>query len=295
MTALWPEIGYEQLRTELDGGVLTVWLHRPEALNAYTPVMGRELLALLDRVDADDAVRSVVLTGSGKAFCAGADLRDGGPERFVYAGPEHEDFGGRVTLRVFASLKPMIVAVNGPAIGFGASVLLPADVRLASTRARFGYTFGRIGLIPEAASSWFLPRAVGISRAVEWATTARVFGADEAREAGLVRSVYEPEELVPAAQALAREMAVSAPVSVALIRQMMWRMSGVPDPTQAHRLDSRAMYERGRSADVHEGITAFLEKRAAEFPDRVSANLPDFYPWWPDQQFRPLGDTPEEP
>ncbi|MGW1029052.1 enoyl-CoA hydratase-related protein [Streptomyces sp. NPDC002577] len=281
---------YRHLRYEVVDGVLTLTLHRPERLNAYTPLMGQELLDAFDRADADDDVRVVVLTGSGKAFCAGADLAEGGPSRFDYPdGTDHRDFGGRIAMRIFASLKPTISAVNGAAVGFGATVLLPTDVRLASSRARFGYTFGRIGLVPEAASSWFLPRVVGISRAMEWAVTGRVFGAAEALEAGLIRSVHEPEELLPAACALAREMAdATAPVAVALTRQMLWRMLGASDPMQAHELDSRAMYERGRSEDVREGITAFLEKRPARFPGRVSTDMPAFYPWWTEQPFRPL-------
>jgi enoyl-CoA hydratase/carnithine racemase len=278
------------VRYEVSEGVLTLTLNRPERLNAFTPVMGEELLAAFDRADADDAVRVIVLTGGGQAFCAGADLGDGGPERFVYPdGPAHRDFGGRVTTRIFASLKPTISAVNGVAVGFGATVVLPTDVRLASTKARFGYVFARIGLVPEAASSWFLPRVVGISRALEWTMTGRLFGASEALAAGLVRSVHEPDELLPAAYALAREMAAgTAPVAVALTRQLLWRMLGAPDPLTAHEVDSRAMESRGRSADVREGIAAFLAKRAPDFPDRVGADLPDFYPWWPDRPFTPL-------
>jgi enoyl-CoA hydratase/carnithine racemase len=199
------------------------------------------------------------------------------------------DRGGRVSLRIFESLKPVIAAVNGPAVGIGVTMTLPADVRLAASTARFGFVFARRGIVPEAASSWFLPRLVGISRALEWTTTGRLFDADEARAGGLVRSVHEPADLLPAAYALAREIADnSAPVSVAVTRQMMWRMLGVDHPMAAHQVDSRALAARGVSADAAEGVTAFLEKRPARFPDRVSADLPDFFPWWPDRPWSPL-------
>jgi len=251
--------------------------------------MSQELIDAFDRADADDEVRAVVLTGAGRGFCAGADLGTGGAT-FAYAeGGVHRDHGGLVSLRIFESLKPVIVAVNGPAVGVGVTMTLPADVRLASTAARFGFVFARRGIVPEAASSWFLPRLVGISRALEWATTGRVFDAQEAREGGLVRSVHEPEDLLPAAYALAREIADNtAPVSVALTRQMMWRMLGADHPMTAHEVDSRAIQARGVSGDAREGVTAFLEKRPASFPDRVSVDMPDFFPWWPDRPWTPL-------
>jgi enoyl-CoA hydratase/carnithine racemase len=280
---------YEQIRSALDGHVLTLTLSRPDRLNAFTDRMADELIDALDRSDADDEVRVVVLTGAGRGFCAGADLQ-AGTSRFAYAdGEAHRDTGGRVALRFFESLKPVIVAVNGPAVGVGVTMTLPADIRLASSAARFGFVFARRGIVPEAASSWFLPRLVGISRALEWAATGRVFDAREAREGGLVRSVHEPADLLPAAYALAREIADNtAPVSVALTRQMMWRMLGADHPMTAHAVDSRAIQERGASGDAREGVTAFLEKRAATFPDRVSADMPDFYPWWPDRPWTPL-------
>jgi enoyl-CoA hydratase/carnithine racemase len=280
---------YAEIRYEVRDGVLTITLHRPERLNAFTVRMSQELIDAFDHADADDEVRAVVLTGAGRGFCAGADLGGGGTTFAYRGGAAHRDPGGQVSLRIFESLKPVIVAVNGPAVGVGVTMTLPADIRLASSAARFGFVFARRGIVPEAASSWFLPRLVGISRALEWAATGRVFDAREAREGGLVRSVHEPADLLPAAYALAREIADNtAPVSVAVTRQMMWRMLGADHPMTAHEVDSRAIQERGASGDAREGVTAFLEKRAATFPDRVSADMPDFYPWWPDRPWTPL-------
>ena len=279
---------YTEIRYEARDGVLTITLDRPDRLNAFTVRMSEELVDAFDRADADDEVRAVVLTGAGRGFCAGADLGVG-VTTFTYSdGAAHRDHGGKVSLRIFESLKPVIVAINGPAVGVGVTMTLPADVRLASTAARLGFVFARRGIVPEAASSWFLPRLVGISRALEWATTGRVFDAQEAREGGLVRSVHEPEDLLPAAYGLAREIADNtAPVSVALTRQMMWRMLGADHPMTAHEVDSRAIQARGVSGDAREGVTAFLEKRPASFPDRVSADMPDFFPWWPDRPWTP--------
>jgi enoyl-CoA hydratase/carnithine racemase len=196
-----------------------------------------------------------------------------------------------VALRIYASTKPVIAAVNGAALGVGVTMTLPMDVRLASTHARFGFVFARRGIVPEACSSWFLPRVVGISRAAEWCCTGRVFGADEALAGGLVRGVHPPDELLPAAYALAREIAdTTAPVSVAVTRQLLWRMLGADHPMQAHRIDSRGLFHLGRSPDVVEGVSAFLEKRPAVFPGRVSTDLPPFYPWWEDPPFRPADD-----
>jgi enoyl-CoA hydratase/carnithine racemase len=273
---------YEQIRYELAENVLTLTMNRPDRLNAWTPTMLGELLDAFDRADGDDDVRVVVITGAGRGFCAGADLEAGG-NTFDYRarGVEDEvprDGGGQFTLRVFASKKPVIAAINGPAVGVGATMTLPMDVRLASTSAKMGFVFSRRGIVPEAASSWFLPRVVGISRAVEWAASGRVFSAQEALEGGLVRSLHEPDELLPVAYALAREIVENtAPVSVALARRMMWDMLGAAHPMEAHRADSRAMLARGQSADVREGVTSFLEKRSPAFPDRVSDGLPEIY------------------
>jgi enoyl-CoA hydratase/carnithine racemase len=282
----WDAAEFEQLRVERRGAALIVFLHRPERLNAFTPRMGDELLSVLDGADADDEVRAIVITGSGRGFCAGADLGSAadlgfGGARFAYPDPDtHRDLGGLVSLRLFAALKPVIVAFNGPAVGAGITMMLAADLRLASTEAKFGFVFARRGIVLEAASSWFLPRVVGISRAMEWVSTGRIFGADEACAAGLVRSVHEPDALLPAALALADEIAAAtAPVSVALNRQMLWRMLGAGHPREAHLLDSRTLAERGASADAREGVTAFLEKRPPRFSDRVSADLPTSFPW----------------
>jgi enoyl-CoA hydratase/carnithine racemase len=279
------ESEFEQITTELADGVFTITLNRPDRLNAWTGTMAGELHTALDRADADDDVRAVIFTGAGRAFCAGADL-ERGSETFTKR--DHEDAdtvprdnGGQLTLRIFECRKPVIAAINGPAVGIGATMTLPMDVRLASETARIGFVFARRGIVPEACSSWFLPRVVGISRAMEWVATGRVFDAQEALEGGLVRSVHPADELLDGARALGREIAENtAPVSVALARMMMWRMLGAEHPMLAHRADSRGMYYRGRSADAAEGITAFLEKRPAEFPDRVSDGLPDIMPGW---------------
>jgi enoyl-CoA hydratase/carnithine racemase len=283
-------MAYEQIRTQLDDRVLTITLNRPDRLNAWTPVMGRELIAALDQADADDEVRAVVFTGAGRGYCAGADLAGGGDtfdwRRREQDGEVPRDGGGQFTLRVFECRKPVIVAINGPAVGVGATMTLPMDVRLAADDARIGFVFARRGIVPEACSSWFLPRVVGISRAMEWVATGRVFSAQEALEAGLVRSLHPREQLLEAAYALAREIADNtAPVSVALARRMMWTMLGAEHPMLAHRADSRGMFMRGQSADAREGVTAFLEKRSARFPDKVSDGLPDVLPDWSAPEF----------
>ena len=295
----------QETSLEIAGGIATLTLNRPDRMNAFTGRMMHELISAFDETDSRDDVRVVIVTGAGRAFCAGADLSAGAAtfdyEKRTDANNSHagtgsplradgsvdyaqeavRDGGGRVTLRIFESLKPVIGAVNGAAVGIGATMQLPMDIRLASADARFGFVFARRGIVPEACSSWFLPRVVGISRAMEWCATGRVFGAAEALEAGLVRQVVPPEELMPAAIALAREIADNtAPVSVALTRQMLWRMLGADHPMEAHKLDSRAIYARGRQADAREGVMSFLEKRPASFPDRVSADMPDFFPWY---------------
>jgi enoyl-CoA hydratase/carnithine racemase len=291
--------GFTTLEYCAADGIATIMLNRPDKLNAFTSAMMLELIAAFDASDADDAVRAVIVTGAGRAFCAGADLGAARGGTFDYAtrgdavrdearvGDVYRDGGGRVALRIFESLKPVIAAVNGPAVGIGATLLLPMDIRLAATNARFGFVFSRRGITPEAASAWFLPRVVGISTALEWCYSGRIFGADEAQARGLVRSIHAPDDLLPAARALAHELTVaSAPVSIALTRQMMWRLHAADHPMAAHEIDSRSIQARGASADSREGVTAFLEKRAAVFSDRVSADLPDFYPWWDERRFR---------
>ncbi len=280
---------FEQITTATADGVLTITLNRPERLNAWTSQMGSEMRAAFDIADADDQVRAVIVTGAGRGFCAGADLASGG-ETFDYrkhhaSGPAR-DSGGELTLRIFECTKPVIAAINGPAVGIGATMTLPMDVRLAADDARIGFVFARRGIIPEACSSWFLPRVVGISRAMEWVSTGRVFSAQEGLDGGLLRSLHPNDELLDAARALAREIAENtAPVSVALARQLMWRMLGAEHPMLAHRADSRGMLSRGQSADAVEGITAFLDKRPAQFPDRVSHGLPDVMPGWSAPEF----------
>jgi enoyl-CoA hydratase/carnithine racemase len=279
-------MGFETLLYDVDDNVATITLSRPERLNAVNTTVIRELLAAFDRADADDSVRAVIVTGAGRAFCAGADLgggsntfgaREGRRER----AEEHRDGGGLVTLRIFELKKPVIAAINGPAVGFGITLTLAMDVRLASTAARIGFVFARRGVVPEACSTWFLPRLVGVAQAAEWAYTGRVFSAEEALAGGLVSRVLPPAQLLPAARDLAREIADNtSAVSVALIRQMLWRMLGADHPREAHRVDSLGMWHTGRSADAQEGIASFLEKRAPRFTGRPSKDMPPFYPWW---------------
>jgi len=281
---------YETLLTELDEGVLTVTLNRPERLNAFTTRMMLDWLELLDAIDADDAVRAVVVTGAGRGFCAGADLGSGGgafDDSERESSDEHRDGGGRVTLRLYDCKKPLIAAINGPAVGVGITMTLPMDVRIASDRAKMGFVFARRGIVPEACSSWFLPRVVGISRAMEWVATGRVFPADEALAGGLVSRVVPHDDLLATARELAREIAANtSAVSIALSRQMLWKMLGAAHPMEAHRVDSQAIYAMGRSADAYEGVQSFLEKRPPRFTLRPSEDMPDFYPWWSDPPFR---------
>ena len=284
---------YTQIELDVSDGIATLTLDRPEVLNAFTGTMMAEMIDAFDRTDADDSVRAVIVTGRGRGFCAGADLSGGG-ETFSRGGGGEpagdegvpRDGGGLVSLRIFESKKPVIAAVNGAAVGVGVTMTLPMDIRLASENARFGFVFARRGIVPEAASSWFLPRAVGLQQAAEWVYTGRVFSAQEALAGRLVRSVHPPDELLPAARALAAEIAENtAPVSVALSRLMMWRMLGADHPMEAHRVDSRAILARGRSDDAREGVNSFLEKRPAEFPVKVSDGLPDVFPDWKDRDF----------
>ena len=283
-------MAYEQILHEVVDGVLTITLDRPEKLNAFTPTMMRELIDAFDRADADDAVRAVIVTGAGRAFCAGADLSGGGGTFDNTARDTletHRDGGGLVALRIFESKKPVIAAINGPAVGVGITMTLPMDVRLASTAARMGFVFARRGIVPEACSSWFLPRVVGISRAAEWVYTGRIFSAEEALAGGLVSRIVPPADLLATARGLAREIADNtSAVSVALSRQLLWRMLGADHPMEAHQVDSRAIYWMGSSADAREGVAAFLEKRPARFTLRPSADMPEFYPWWEERKFR---------
>lgn len=285
---------FTQIIYDVRDHIATITLNRPEAMNAFTDTMMTELIAAFDLTDADDDVRAVILTGAGeRAFCAGADL-SAGDETFAKGGSDimteagvPRDGGGMVSLRIFDSLKPVIVAFNGAAVGVGATMTLPADVRIAADTARFGFVFSRRGIVPEAASTWFLPRVVGISQALQWAYSGRVFDAAEAYRGGLLAEVVPATELTNRARQLAADFIdQTAPVSVALIRQMMWRMLGAEHPMRAHEADSRGILLRGQSADVAEGVNSFLDKRNPEFTDRVSANLPDLFPNWTPPEFR---------
>ena len=297
-------MAYEQILYEVSESILTITLNRPNKLNAFTATMMREMIDAFQRANKDDAVRAIVVTGAGRAFCAGADLSSGAstfdatartdrPER--NAGPvanvdwsddRVRDGGGRLTLEIFECLKPVIAAVNGPAVGIGATMQLAMDIRIASTQARFGFVFSRRGIVPEAASSWFLPRIVGIAQALSWCYSGKVFDAQEALSGRLVSEVVASEDLLPRARAIAREIVENtAPVSIALIRQMMWKMLGADHPMEAHKVDSRGIYSRGASPDVREGVTSFLEKRPAKFPQNVSSDMPPYFPWWKERTY----------
>lgn len=283
----------EGFRYELDGAAAVITLNRPHKLNAFSRPMARHLVELLDRADGDDAVRAIILTGAGRAFCAGADLSPGQSSLSGAAGgavddstvnwadPATRDFGGLITLRLFECRKPVIVAFNGPAAGMGVTMALAADFRLASTSAKFVLPFTRRGIVPESASSWFLPRLVGIAKALEWTITGASVSAEDALTAGLVNSLHAPDDLLPAAHALASDIARNtAPVSVAMTRQMLWRGLGMAHPMDAHLVESRGIYMRGRADDVGEGVRSFLDKRPPHFPDTVSRDLPDLPSWW---------------
>ncbi|MCA6325067.1 crotonase/enoyl-CoA hydratase family protein [Phenylobacterium sp.] len=289
---------FETIRLEVEDGIATLTLNRPDKLNAFNTQMMQEMIAAFDQTDADDSVRVVIVTGAGRAFCAGADL-SAGAATFDYStrgGQDKEartvegvqrDGGGLLTLRIYDSLKPVIAAVNGPAVGVGVTMQLAMDLRMASTDAKYGFVFSRRGINPEACSSWFLPRLVGVQTALEWCYSGRVFPAQEAHERGLVRSLHAPEDLLPAARALAREIADNtAPVSIALTRQLIWRMAGASHPMEAHMADSRGIQARGAMADAKEGVTSFLEKRPPRYPDKVSTDLPNIWEHWDAPRFR---------
>jgi enoyl-CoA hydratase/carnithine racemase len=297
-TIMGKRTDFETCILDIDNGVAVLTMNRPDRMNAFTGQMMLDMIAAFDQTDADDAVRAVIVTGAGRAFCAGADLgagaktfdyeaRDDRPERGAKDDLEYlRDGGGRLTLRIYESLKPVIAAVNGAAVGIGVTMQLPMDIRIASHDAKFGFVFARRGIVPEACSSWFLPRLVGPSAALEWCFSGRVFPASEAKERGLVRSLHAPEDLLPAAHAIAREVVDNtAAVSVALTRQMIWRMLGADHPMEAHKIDSRAIFARGKQADAKEGVMSFLEKRTPTYPDKVSKDMPDFYPWWKERPF----------
>ena len=283
-------MNFEQILYEKDGPILTITLNRPDKLNAFTGQMMQEIIEAMDTADADDEVRAIIFTGAGRGFCAGADL-SAGKDTFNNDAPGKQsglqrDGGGLLTLRLFESKKPLISACNGPAVGVGATMQCAMDIRLASEKARYGFVFSRRAIVPEACSSWFLPRIVGIQTALEWTFSGRVFEASEALDRGFVRSVHAEDELLPAAKALAMEFSeMTSAVSVTLIRHMLWKMLGADHPMEAHKIDSRGVYHRGRSADAFEGVESFLQKRAPSFPGKVSKDLPEFFPWWDEPSF----------
>lgn len=296
---------FETLRYEIEDQVLLLTMNRPERLNAFNSQMQREFLEALDHADTDDEIRAVIVTGEGRGFCAGADLSKGA-ETFDYDNQAEEakadrasnegrqegsnawlrDGGGLLSLRIYEFNKPIIAAINGPAVGVGVTMTLPMDIRIASTQARIGFVFSRRGIVPEACSSYFLPRVVGVSKALEWAYSGKVFDADEALKGGLIRSVHEPEDLLPTARAIASEIAENtSAISVTMIRHMMWRMLGADHPMEAHKVDSRGIFHLGRGADAREGVVSFLEKRPADFTMKTSEDLPEFFPWWDERHF----------
>jgi enoyl-CoA hydratase/carnithine racemase len=286
-------LDYSTILYDVEDGILTITLNRPDALNSFTNDMMLEMIDACDRADADDSVRAIIVTGAGRGFCAGADLSRGGATFDSSKRDDRKkdgvnrDGGGRLTLRLYELTKPIIAAVNGAAVGVGVTMTLAMDIRIASTAAKFGFVFARRGIVPEACSSYFLPRVVGISKALEWCYSGRVFPAQEALDGGLLRSLHEPEDLLSAARAIAEDIRDNtAPVSVALTRHMMWKMLGADHPMEAHKIDSRGIHYRGRSEDSKEGVMAFLEKRDAQFPNTVSSDLPEFYPWWDEPEFK---------
>lgn len=299
---------YEQIKTEIDeNGIMVLTLHRPEAMNAFTGRMMHEIITALDEADNNDDVRAVIFTGDGeRAFCAGADLSqgdktfnyaersDGGKKSDVLAddgginwsSEDIRDGGGMVTLRIYECVKPVIGAINGAAVGVGVTMQLPMDIRIASDNARFGFVFARRGIVPEACSSWFLPRIVGISQALQWCYSGEVFGAEEALRGGLISEIVPQADLLARAKEVALQMTqMSSPVSVSMTRQMMWRMLGADHPMEAHKVDSKAIFGRGRQSDAKEGVVSFLEKRPPEFKDAPSSDMPAFYPWWDERKF----------
>ena len=284
-------MSYETILYDVADKVLTITLNRPEQLNAFNRQMLSELIDALDRADADDNVRAVIFTGAGRAYCAGADL-SAGAKTFNADGRAdresglHPDGGGLLTLRIYECKKPIIGAINGAAVGVGVTMTLPMDIRIAADNAKFGFVFARRGIVPEACSSYFLPRVVGISQALEWCYSGRVFPAAEAHDGGLVRSLHPKDDVLAVARQIAQEIANNtSAISVSLTRQMMWKMLGADHPMEAHKVDSRGIYELGRSADAAEGVSSFLEKREPEFPNKVSEDMPDFFPWWEQRKF----------
>ena len=292
-------MNYETIKYEVNNKILTITLNRPDKLNAFTGQMMNDLISAFDSASKDDEIRVVIVTGEGRGFCAGADLSAGEPTFNRDQNPRAKksddeenlewlrDGGGRTPLAIYDCSKPIIAAINGPAVGVGVTMTLPMDIRLASEEAKFGFVFARRGLVPEAASSWFLPRIVGISKSLEWTFSGKVFNAEEALEGGLIRSIHSKDSLLDEAKSIAKEIIENtSPVSVSMTRQMLWKMLGADHPMEAHKIDSRAIYELGKGDDTKEGVNSFLEKRAPDFPSKVSQDMPDFYPWWEEKEFK---------
>lgn len=291
---------FECILYDVKDKVLTITLNRPDRLNAYTGQMQSNLIEAFDKAGKDDDIRAIIVTGAGRGFCAGADLGAGGntfnrevrnnkgETEGIKDDPEWmRDGGGRTTLAIFDCPKPIIAAFNGPAVGVGVTMTLPMDIRIASEEAKFGFVFARRGLVPEAASSWFLPRVVGINKALEWTFSGRVFSPEEAKEGGLIRSIHPADKLLEEANKIAQEIVENtSAVSVAMTRQMLWKLLGADHPMEAHKVDSRAIYELGQGGDAKEGVESFLEKRPPEFPSKVSEDMPEFYPWWDERKFK---------
>ena len=298
-------MNFDTLLYDIEDSILTITLNRPDKLNAFNFQMQNDLIKAFDEADKDDNVKAIIVTGAGRGFCAGADLsagartfdfesRDDRSDKqgavlengeIDWSSPSIRDGGGLVTLRIFDCLKPVISACNGPAVGVGVTMQLAMDIRLASEEARYGFVFARRGLVPEACSSWFLPKIVGISQALEWVYSGKVFPAEEALKGGLVRSIHKADDLLNDAKEIALEITKNcAPVSVALSRQMLWKMAGADHPMEAHKIDSRGIFARGRMQDAKEGVTSFLEKREANFSDEIK-DIPDYYPWWDEKEY----------
>jgi len=298
-------MNFDTLLYDIEDNILTITLNRPDKLNAFNFQMQNDLIKAFDEADKDDNVKAIIVTGAGRGFCAGADLsagartfdfesRDDRSDKqgavlengeIDWSNPGIRDGGGLVTLRIFDCLKPVISACNGPAVGVGITMQLAMDIRLASEEARYGFVFARRGLVPEACSSWFLPKIVGISQALEWVYSGKVFPAEEALKGGLVRSIHKADDLLNDAKEIALEITTNcAPVSVALSRQMLWKMAGADHPMEAHKIDSRGIFARGRMQDAKEGVTSFLEKREANFSDGIE-DIPDYYPWWDEKEY----------
>ena len=281
----------ETVRTEVRENSLIIYLSREERMNAFTLTMQQEIVKVLDDAEENDDIRAIIFTGDGKAYCAGADLSSGGDTFDNRKGRERtndvvRDSGGLLTLRLFKCKKPLIAAVNGAAVGIGATMLLPMDTRICSDQARFGFVFAKRGIVPEAASSWFLPRLIGINKALELCYTGKVISAEEAKEIRLVSEILNQDKLIERALEIAKEFtAESSQISIALTRQMMWRMLGADDPMEAHKIDSRAVFELGQSGEAIEGVNSFLEKRPPSFPGKVSKDMPSFFPWWDEKEF----------